>query len=287
MPITLLQIIVLGLIQGATELLPVSSSAHVIAAEKLMGIDPTSPEATFLLIMLHTGTMLAVLVYFWRSWARNYFSDRQRLKAVVAQVIAATAITGLLGLGLKELIEKVWLAGSESTEVESLFGRLPLIAAGLAAVGVLIIWSGSRRAPAAADAAVTMRTAWWMGALQGLALPFRGFSRSGSTISGALLTGTGRQPAEEFSFALGLVVTPPLVALELRRLIRLHEEESVQHHLLRLTAPGLAGMACSFVAGLLALRLLSRWLAAGRWRFFGIYCIAAAAVVAAMALAGY
>jgi len=69
--VTLLHIVVLAGIQGLTELLPVSSSAHVILAERLMGLDPTTPAMTFLLVMLHTGTMLAVLVYFApRWWAR-------------------------------------------------------------------------------------------------------------------------------------------------------------------------------------------------------------------------
>ncbi|HKF59673.1 MAG TPA: undecaprenyl-diphosphate phosphatase, partial [Blastocatellia bacterium] len=61
----IIQIIILALIQGAAELLPISSSAHVIVAEKLMGLDPGSPEMSFLLVMLHTGTMFAVLIYFW------------------------------------------------------------------------------------------------------------------------------------------------------------------------------------------------------------------------------
>ena len=69
------QILVLGLVQGAAELLPVSSSAHVIIAEKLLGLDPSAPEMTFLLVMLHTGTMFAVIVYFWKSWRDSYFSD--------------------------------------------------------------------------------------------------------------------------------------------------------------------------------------------------------------------
>ena len=62
------QIILLALIQGMAELLPVSSTAHVIVAEKLMGLDPSKPELTFLLVMLHTGTMFAVLFYFWPRW---------------------------------------------------------------------------------------------------------------------------------------------------------------------------------------------------------------------------
>ena len=60
----LLQILILAAVQGAAELLPVSSSAHVIVAEKLMALDPTTPEMTFLLVMLHTGTMFAVIAYF-------------------------------------------------------------------------------------------------------------------------------------------------------------------------------------------------------------------------------
>src|SRR5690348_7856077 len=68
-----LQTLLLAVIQGAAELLPVSSSAHVIFAEKLMGLDPSSPEMVFLLVMLHTGTMFAVLVYFWPRWRRLLF----------------------------------------------------------------------------------------------------------------------------------------------------------------------------------------------------------------------
>ena len=63
-----LQIVFLAVVQGLAELLPVSSSAHVIVAEKLMGLDPVKPEMTLLLVMLHTGTMFAVIVYFWRAW---------------------------------------------------------------------------------------------------------------------------------------------------------------------------------------------------------------------------
>ncbi len=106
-----LQILILGLVQGAAELLPVSSSAHVIVAEKLMGIDPSSPEATFLLVMLHTGTMFAVIAYFWNSWRKHYFAETKTLGAVAVNVISATALTGVIGLGLQKVIEKVFLRG--------------------------------------------------------------------------------------------------------------------------------------------------------------------------------
>ena len=65
---TTLNILILAVVQGASELLPVSSSAHVIVAAKLMGLDPVRPEMTLLLVMLHTGTMFAVIAYFWSAW---------------------------------------------------------------------------------------------------------------------------------------------------------------------------------------------------------------------------
>ena len=62
----LFKIVILAIIQGLAELLPVSSSAHVVVAERIMGLDASSPQMTLMLVMLHTGTMFAVIVYFWR-----------------------------------------------------------------------------------------------------------------------------------------------------------------------------------------------------------------------------
>ena len=287
MVISLLQVILLGLIQGAAELLPVSSSAHVIVAEKLMGIDPTSPEATFLLIMLHTGTMFAVLAYFWRRWYQRYFSSREILRRTAVLAVVATALTGVIGEGLKLVIERGVLGTSTSPgEVEELFGKLWLIGAGLAAAGVLILAAGYARRVEADGADVTARSAAWMGLVQGLVLPFRGFSRSGSTISVGLFAGTGRRAAEDFSFVLAVILTPPLIVVELHRLIKLHASETEQHHLAHLAAPALVGMTASFFAGLLGLRLLSRWLEQGRWQYFGYYCLFASLLVFALWQAG-
>src|SRR3954453_15068718 len=103
---TLIQIVILALIQGAAELLPVSSSAHVIVAEKLMGLDPSAPEMTFLLVMLHTGTMFAVLYYFWPRWRKLFQAN---LRGLIRNVLIATAATGVAGLALKVVIEKIIL----------------------------------------------------------------------------------------------------------------------------------------------------------------------------------
>ena len=114
--------------------------------------------------------------------------------------------------------------------------------------------------------------------MQGLCLPFRGFSRSGATISTGLILGLPKQKLEEFSFALAVVLTPPVIAKEALRLVKAHAL-SGQGSVLHLFVPGLVGMVLSFIAGLLALKWLSRWLEGGRWKFFGFYCLVAAAGV--------
>jgi undecaprenyl-diphosphatase len=285
--VNFLQIIILGLVQGAAELLPISSSAHVIVVEKLMGLDPSSPEMTFVLVMLHTGTMFAVIVYFWNAWREHYFSSAVVFRRVAIHVVIATIITGIVGLALQWLIEKIFLKGGAKAEVETLFSQLPLIGAALLAAGLLIIYSGLREEKRKRDHDVNISGACWIGAVQGLCLPFRGFSRSGATISTGLLLRIGRRRMEEFSFALAVVLTPPVVVRELWRLFKAHSETGQASHLLHLALPGLFGLICSFVAGWFALRLLSRWLEAGRWKFFGYYCVVAAIVVFGLAFAGF
>ncbi|MEO6847384.1 MAG: undecaprenyl-diphosphate phosphatase [Chthoniobacterales bacterium] len=288
MPLTLLQIIILGLVQGAAELLPVSSSAHVIVAEKLMRLDPSSPEMTFLLVMLHTGTMFAVIVYFWKAWRESYFSSAEGFKNIFKTVVVATGFTLALGFVLKKIIEKILSHGGSKGEVEQLFSRLPLIAAALAAVGVLIIISAMRvKNRSAGKSSVTLFDSICIGIMQAICLPFRGFSRSGATISTGLLLGISRRAAEEFSFALAVVLTPAAIAHEGLRLIKAHVHISGPGGLAPLFLPGLLGMICSFVSGLVALWLLSSWLEKGRWGFFGYYCIIAAGVVFWLAKMGY
>ncbi|MCM0080698.1 undecaprenyl-diphosphate phosphatase [Geomonas sp. Red32] len=276
---TILQIIVLAAVQGAAELLPVSSSAHVIVIAKLMGLDPTTPEMTLLLVMLHTGTMFAVILFFWNGWKKSFFSSRHRLIQTVKQVVLATVLTGVVGLGLKGIVERIAFGGKSKGEIELLFGNLGLISAALAAAGILIVIAGLRRNKNEREE-ITLKEACGIGALQGVCLPFRGFSRSGATISAGLLLGLARQRVEEFSFALAVVLTPPVIAREVLRLMKAQSAAAAgAGHLVQLFWPSLAGMALSFLAGLVALRWLSSWLEQGRWHYFGYYCLAVSAIV--------
>jgi len=288
---SLLHVIILAIVQGFTELLPVSSSAHVIVAEKLMGLDPSSPPMTLLLVMLHTGTMFAVIVYFWRQWRNTYFQSSAAFKESAGLVILATVLTGIVGEGCIKIIEKTLFRNVPHAQIEDLFGRLELIAPALAAAGVLILIAGiiEKRRPTGSLAEsneLNARQASLIGAVQGLCLPFRGFSRSGATISTGMLAGVAKSRAESFSFALAVVLTPAVVARETLRLIQA-ERISNAPHLAAAMLPSLLGAVFAFVAGLLALKWLTRWLEGGRWYLFGIYCLFAAAVVAGLHRVGY
>jgi undecaprenyl-diphosphatase len=291
--VNIIQVIILAIVQGLAELLPVSSSAHVVVAEKLMGLDPSAPAMTLLLVMLHTGTMLAVIVYFWQQWRRTYFRSAASFKRYASLLIVATAITGIIGYGLIKWIEKTAFRGEAKAEVEQLFSHLELIAPALAVAGVLILVAGIfERRNANVNVNVEdvdrlgMREASLIGAVQGLCLPFRGFSRSGATISTGMLVGVSKLRAEAFSFALAVLITPPAIAREALRLMKTqHSGNAVG--LSAALLPTLLGALFAFLAGLVALKWLSSWLEKGQWYLFGIYCLLAAAGVAALHHAGY
>jgi undecaprenyl-diphosphatase len=275
------QVLILALVQGAAELLPVSSSAHVIAAERLMGLDPGRPDMVFLLVMLHTGTMFAVLFYFWPRWRGLWRSRAASPWHFLKMVVLATAVTGVVGFGLIVLLERVVLpraTGASKAEIEHLFRSLHVIAAALFAVGVFIIAAGWRRARTETDV-ISPRSAFWVGLVQALCIPFRGFSRSGATISTALFCGVARARAEDFSFALAVALTPPAIAYSVYKLRKDQGHLPSVAELTQLLTPGLVGMVFSFAAGLVALKVLSAVLERGRWAWFGYYCLAAAAAV--------
>jgi undecaprenyl-diphosphatase len=279
---TILQIIVLAVLQGLAELLPVSSSAHVILAQHAMGLDPSAPEMTFLLVMLHTGTMFAVLLYFAKRWL-GLFREPAKLQSFVKALIIATAATGVLGLALKFFIEHVVLErmlGHSKGEVEALFSVLPLVAGSLFVAGVLIVVAGLLAPTEGKRETISVADSVIVGLAQGLCLPFRGLSRSGTTISASLLRGISRSVSEDFSFALAVLLTPPVIILELKRLLR--DRAGMHQSLGSLLMPGMIGMVFSFLAGLVALKWMSSWLERGRWQYFGFYCIVLAMITACL-----
>ncbi len=290
MSISFLRIIILAAVQGVAELLPVSSSAHVVVAEKLMGLDPAAPEMTLLLVALHSGTMFSVIVYFWNRWRATYFQDAVTFKRFAVLALLATSVTGVIGQGLISGLEKFVFPGQTGAEVEQLFSHLELISAALAVAGLLILIAGlTEKRRGSGDSRlgeVGLKQAGLIGAVQGLSLPFRGLSRSGVTISTGMLTGVSKLRSENFSFFLAVLLTPPVVVREALRLIKV---DRINTGVVFGSAvmPRVLGAFCAFFAGLIALRSLSSWLEGGRWYVFGIYCLIASIAVASFHRAGY
>lgn len=292
---TLWHVIILAIVQGLAELLPVSSSAHVIVVAELLHENMSTPNNALLLVLLHTGTMFAVIAYFWQRWAAEIFESWETFWRTVKLLFVSTLLSGLLFVPVDKLVEHVLSRGGQHADIEALFNKLNWIAPALAAAGVLILYTGlreARRPETEAEKSTPRRGIRWpdaivMGILQGIAIPFRGFSRSGVTISGGLLTGGERTEIEWYSFAMVVVLTPLAIGWELHRVYKTAHLGGYRVHWGPALTPGIVGMIFSFLAGVLALKWLSRWLENGKWHWFGIYCLAAAAAVAYLYRIGY
>ena len=282
---SLLKVILLAIIQGLAELLPVSSSAHVVVAEKLMGMDPSAPTMTLLLVMLHTGTMFAVIVYFWKQWKETYFVEPEAKKRFLWLAVIATFFTAVVGEAVIKIIEHTLFRHAPKAQIEDLFSHLEIVAPALLAAGILILVAGlkeGRRPDSEESDQIGFGQAGIIGAVQGLCLPFRGFSRSGATISVGILQGIKKVRVEAFSFALAVIITPLAIG---REALRLHHADT--SGFAQAALPSLLGMVFAFLAGLVALKWLSAWLEKGRWHYFGIYCILASIVVFVLHAKGY
>ena len=258
----------LSVLQGVTELFPVSSLGHTLLVPALLGIrlDEHAPALLPFLVALHLGTALALLWYFrvrWIALARGFLGSlRGRPNAdghLAWALIVGTIPAGLVGL----LLEK---------PLEHLFRDLRVVALALLLNGV-VLWLGGRRAddPARHDAApqrLSLRQAALVGLAQiGALIP--GFSRSGLTMLAGLRVGLGRAAAAEFSFLLGTPIILAAGVLELPKLRYAHAQ----------LGDALLGGVLTGIAAYLSVRFLMRYFEGrGRLATFGIYCVVAGAL---------
>ncbi|MEK7756058.1 MAG: undecaprenyl-diphosphate phosphatase, partial [Planctomycetota bacterium] len=246
--LTYLQAIVLGVVQGLTEFLPVSSSAHLAIAQRWCALDPESLPMHVFDGLVHIGTTLAVLIVFAGPLRRygyrligelssNWTGKRYALRILLLGVMA-TIPTGVIGLGFKKTFERA-------------FGEPVWIGVGLLLTGVLLavtayVGRGKRG---------WKDFAWWravlVGIAQGIAI-WPGMSRSGSTICAATFCGLRRRWAAEFSFFIAVPAIVGATALKLREAFAMSAENAVPI----VWGPALVGAAVSLVVGVLSLRLL-------------------------------
>lgn len=250
--------------QGLTEFLPVSSTAHLILVSDVLGLDPEKFGLSFD-VALHLGTALAVLLYFARTWlslARDLFGGRPRLPLLV---IVGTIPAGAAG---------VLLEAAVSTTLRSPWW----IVAGLVA-GSIVFAAAERVATQRRGAAdLALGDALLMGAAQAIAL-LPGVSRSGITISSGLVRGLAREEATRFSF---LLATPVILGAGVKTILDARKAQAL------FDAPDvlLVGFVVSFVTGMTAVAFLIRFLRVHSLNWFVGYRLVLALVIVVLLMAG-
>jgi len=267
------QAVVLGLVEGITEYLPVSSTGHLILAASLLGLDRSELKESVdvFLVVVQGGAILAVLALYWPrvlQMARGVAGRDPAGRRLAMQIAVAFAPAAVVGL----------LAGSRIRAL--LFGDWPVLVA-LAVGGAWMIWLGRRPRDGGDLTSLTWERALGIGLFQVLAL-WPGMSRSMVTISGGMLLGLDGVAAAEFSFLLGL---PTLGAACLHDVVGDLRHGGNAYHQLG-AAPVALGIAVATVSAAVTVRWLVRFLNRHGLAPFGWYRLAAAAVFAALLLTG-
>jgi undecaprenyl-diphosphatase len=245
----------LGIVQGISEFLPISSDGHLVISETLLGVGEEGGLS--FVIAVHLGSLVALLV-FYRARVLGLASGLLTRDAAALTHIAKLALGTLpavvIGLTLKDRVEEAfrtpWLAG-----------------AGLLLTGVFLITT-RRTQPRASALAPTNAQALAIGCAQALAI-LPGVSRSGSTIALALALGVAPLAAAEFSFLLGIIAIVGAAVLDLPDLLAAGSGSAA--------APMLLGAALAAISGLAALSVLRRVIASQRFHQFAYYCWAVGA----------
>jgi undecaprenyl-diphosphatase len=252
---TLFQIILLAIVQGITEFLPVSSSGHLVVVNRLLETWGHSPVQDLIevSIVLHLGTLAAVLVYYRREIMRLLGSDRRVLGLLVVGTLPAGFLGVLIKKGLPDevsglILNNVLLAGC----------MFPVTAVGL-------LWIARRTTGKLDYPQLTWRQTITIGLLQAFAL-LPGISRSGATIIAGLGVGLRREAAATFAFLLAI---PAIAGAGVLELAEVWQEGTTG------TTPGtlLVGFVISMLVGLWALAMLIRWVQQGRLAMFAYYLI--------------
>jgi len=246
--LTILQSIILGLVQGMTEFLPVSSSGHLVLTEKLMNVQ--TEELFFFNIMLHVGTLVAVCAYYWRDILALLKKPFQKLTyMLIIATVPAVIVAVLLG-----------------DAIEAAFGGKFLGVCFLITAVVLFLSErvASNKYPRSLEK-MNWIDALFIGIAQAFAI-FPGISRSGSTIAAAVSQGLDRKEAGKFSMLMSAIAIVGSTVLEV--------PDVLQQGLVGVSIPGmLLGMLAAAVSGYFAIGLLNLVLKKNGLRYFSYYMI--------------
>ena len=240
--------IILGLVQGLTEFLPVSSSGHLVILQHYFSLDN---NCCLVNLTLHAGTLLAVILFFFKDIRELLRKEKLKLLIFIA---AATVITGVCGI-----------AGNDF--FKTLFGSAGLVCVMLIINGIVLLFTRKFLNGKRKFSDLNIIDALWLGISQSLAI-IPGISRSGLTISALLARGVKKESAFRFSFLASIPVILGALIFELKDLTFSTLDIPVY--------PLLTGVVTAFISGLFALKILSIVIRRAKLPFFGYYCLAIA-----------
>lgn len=269
--LTFAQAAVLGILQGVTELFPVSSLGHAVILPQILGwqIDESSSSFLAFVVAIHLATALVLLAFYWREWVRIVIGivrslyRRQLGGDTYARLgwllVAGTIPAGILGLLLQ-------------SKLQALFGAGSLVAAALFGNGIVLFGAEAlrKRAPQGlaqdeALANLSFPQAFFIGIAQSLAL-IPGFSRTGAAMTGGLLSGLSHENAARFAFLLATPIIFAAAVLKVPGL--LHAESGV-------LSAAIVGAICAAAAAYISVRFLTNYFKTKTLRPFAIYCVVA------------
>jgi len=252
--LTTLQALILGIVQGITEFLPVSSSGHLVVLQRVFGME--EPALTFD-VVVHVGSVFAILVAFWpKFWAMI----KKPISKMTGLLIVGTIPAGLAGVFFYDIIENYLRTGI-------------WLAAAFTVTGFLLLYADKRTNVHKDEEDITYFDALFVGICQALALP-PGISRSGTTIAGALSRGIKRTAAAEFSFMLAVIIIAAGGLFELLQVMRGYEPSTT------VGAPQMIiGFIASFVVGVFSIKLLLGLIKKCNLKYFSYYVWGLAAFI--------
>ena len=243
----ILEIIILGIIQGITEFLPISSSGHLVIAQNILGIK--SPGNT-LEVLFHFGTLMSVVYVFFEDLKQILLTmNEKNNQSFIFYIIIATLPAVFSGLLLKDYFLKI-------------FDNVHLVGFALCSTGFILILSKRFKNN---QKAITFSSSIAVGIAQAIAI-IPGISRSGSTISICMYLGIPPKEAARFSFLLSI---PVILGASILGFLEIESNNTLNY--LTLTV----AITTSFVTGVLSLKILLKILETGRFYFFGFYCLIA------------
>ena len=267
--IEILKIIFLGIVEGITEWLPISSTGHMLLVDEFIPLNMSEAFKEMFFVVIQLGAILAVVAVFWKKMFPFRFQEKPVIQKDIFsmwfKVVVACIPSAVLGLLFDDFLE-------------AHFGNAPTIAAMLILYGIAVEkWNRGRTPKVKTLEEISYKTAFVIGLFQVLAM-IPGTSRSGATIVGALLIGVSRTAAAEFTFFLAV---PTMLGASLVKLLKFGFAFTAAE-LITLVL----GMAVAFTVSVLAIRFLMNYVRKHDFQAFGWYRIALGALVLLLCLTG-